>query len=183
MCSTVGVKGSAKLEFNVRGMEPYIGCSRIMTTTMTLRPLILSLLVLPSFLAFGQEDTLRVQTLTFDSITTRRGWFEFPDASNTYRKALVKYTLKCDAQTTADQFACGEWDYLTYNFIYHHTGVMDSTALVHPTFKVNVDAPDSAELTAIEDWESLRPANPECPASPAVRRGTVPRYRSFPCPD
>ena len=127
-----------------------------MTTTMTLRPLILSLLVLPSFLAFGQEDTLRVQTLTFDSITTRRGWFEFPDASNTYRKALVKYTLKCDAQTTADQFACGEWDYLTYNFIYHHTGVMDSTALVHPTFKVNVDAPDSAELTAIAPFDSYQ---------------------------
>lgn len=105
----------------------------------------LLLLLLP-FTAFGQEDTIRVQTLTFDSITTRRGWWVFPDASHTYRKVLMHHTLKCDPATTWDSYDCGEWDYLTYNFIHEHTGAMDSTALDHPEFLLGVAAPDSLEL-------------------------------------
>ncbi|MBK7752430.1 MAG: hypothetical protein IPI41_07425 [Flavobacteriales bacterium] len=84
----------------------------------------------------AQEDTTRVQTLTYDSITTRRGWFQFPDDTHTYRKVLMHHTLKCDPQTTQDQYNCGEWDYLTYNFVHEHTGALDSTALQHPLFKV-----------------------------------------------
>ncbi|MEO8588582.1 MAG: LamG-like jellyroll fold domain-containing protein [Flavobacteriales bacterium] len=109
--------------------------------------LLFSLLNAPLLLA--QEDTLRVQTLTYDSITTRRGWWMFPDATHTYRKVLMHHTLKCDAQTTQDQYPCGEWDYLTYNMIHQHTGALDSTALQHPWFLVGTLAPASVDRAPV----------------------------------
>lgn len=93
-----------------------------------------SLLFLTIGTAVLAQDTTIIQTLTFDSITTRRGWWQFPDETEEYRKVLMYYTLKCDAATTADQYACGEWDYLTYSFVYDHTGVMDSASLDHPQY-------------------------------------------------
>jgi len=79
------------------------------------------------------QDTITVQTLTFDSITTRRGIWQFPQEGS-FRKILMKYTLKCDAQTQQDQYPCGEWDYLTYNMFHKHTGLYDSVLLHHPSF-------------------------------------------------
>ena len=79
------------------------------------------------------QDTVVVQTLTFDSITTRRGIWEFPTGNN-FRKILMYHTLKCDIQTQHDQYECGEWDYLTYNKIYVHTGAYDSILYYHPNF-------------------------------------------------
>ncbi|MDC0303939.1 T9SS type A sorting domain-containing protein [Flavobacteriales bacterium] len=80
------------------------------------------------------QDTTWIQTLTFDDITKRRDWFEFPNGSEDYRKILMYYTLKCDAATTQDGYACGEWDYLTYSFVYDHTGVLDSNLTNHPHY-------------------------------------------------
>lgn len=88
-----------------------------------------------------------MQTLTFDSITTRRGTWTFPDNGDTYRKILMQYTLKCDPATTADPNNCGEWDYLTYNNIFDHTGNMDSTALEHPWFLVGGEEPAEADYS------------------------------------
>jgi hypothetical protein len=69
------------------------------------------------------QDTLRVQTFTYEDITKRRAWFEFPTQGQTYRKILMNHKLKCDSQTQQDNFACGEWDYTTYNDIYTYLGV------------------------------------------------------------
>jgi hypothetical protein len=91
------------------------------------------------------QDTTIIQTLTFDSITTRRGWWQFPDETKDYRKVLMYYTLKCDAATTADQYACGEWDYLSYAFLYDHTGDLDSTALSHPQYIFGTENLDTFE--------------------------------------
>lgn len=77
------------------------------------------------------QDTSFVQTFTFDSITTRRGIWDFPDTTHKYRKILMEYTLKCDPATTQDGYNCGEWDYLTYTFIHDHTGVLDSNYIEH----------------------------------------------------
>ncbi len=107
---------------------------------------LLSILLLLAPSVDAQEDTIRIQTLSFDSITTRRGWWSFPDDQQTYRKVLMHHTLKCSPLTTQDQFACGEWDYLTYSYVYDHTGVLDSNALTHPWFLVGTDAPTSLEL-------------------------------------
>ncbi len=90
------------------------------------------LIVLFSINAFTQ-DTIVIKTLTFDSITTRRGIWEFP-TGETFRKILMVHTLKCDILTQHDQYECGEWDYLTYNKIYEHTGIYDSTLYYHPSF-------------------------------------------------
>ncbi|MBK8499269.1 MAG: hypothetical protein IPL52_10715 [Flavobacteriales bacterium] len=94
------------------------------------------------------QDTIRVQTLTFSDITQRRGWYVFPDTSHNFRKVLMHHTLKCDPTTTQDQYPCGEWDYLTYNFIHEHTGAYDSTAQTHPYFKVAAMQPPSVERSS-----------------------------------
>ena len=69
------------------------------------------------------QDTTRVQTLEFSDITKRRGWYEFPDDPENYRKIIMRYTLKCDQATTQDNFACGEWDYTTYTDLYSYENV------------------------------------------------------------
>ncbi|MBL0127383.1 MAG: T9SS type A sorting domain-containing protein [Flavobacteriales bacterium] len=120
---------------------------------------ILVLLVLGfSTTALLAQDTIRVQTLTFSDITQRRGWYVFPDSTHTFRKVLMHHTLKCDAQTTQDQYACGEWDYLTYNQIHEHTGVLDSTAQTHPYFKVAAQVPPSVERASTLQYNERQTA-------------------------
>lgn len=116
------------------------------------------LLTLLLFMIFSQaihaqQDPVVVQTLTFDSISTRRGVFAFPDDSQSWRKILMVHTLKCDPATKQDGYDCGEWDYLTYNQIFHHTGDMDSTALTHPLFLEGTDAPSSVDLLQIPIYD------------------------------
>ena len=94
------------------------------------------------------QDTIIVQTLSFDSITGRRGVYKFPDNPQDYSKILMLNTLKCDPRTTQDKYACGEWDYLTYHVIYKHTGIYDSTLTEAPYFKLGWEAPDSIQYTS-----------------------------------
>ena len=106
--------------------------------------------------AASAQDTLVVQTLTFDSITTRRGTWQFPEGES-FRKILMYHTLKCDYATTWDQYACGEWDYLTYNIVYKHTGVYDSNLLSHPNFTlIEGTAPDSLPLSGSPTYYYLQ---------------------------
>ncbi len=108
--------------------------SRIILILIIMKKLTLQVLLM-LFLSVNlfAQDTIVVQTLTFDSITTRRGIWEFPTGEE-FRKILMVHTLKCDAQTTHDQYPCGEWDYLTYNKVYMHTGAYDSTLYYHPSY-------------------------------------------------
>ena len=93
------------------------------------------------------QDTINVQTLTFDSITTRRGIWQFPEEGE-FRKILMHYTLKCDYATTHDPYPCGEWDYLSYTNVWDHTGVWDSILYHHPSFTfINGNTTDSIEIT------------------------------------
>ena len=101
-----------------------------------------------------------MQTLTFNDITQRRGWYVFPDSTHAFRKVLMHHTLKCDPQTTQDQYACGEWDYLTYNQVHEHTGAYDSTALTHPLFKVGAQVPISVERADQLGWHQRQSAIP-----------------------
>lgn len=91
-----------------------------------------------------------VQTLTFDSITTRRAVWKFPDNTDQYRKILMYYTLKCDPRTQRDRFDCGEWDYDTYNKLFFNTGEMDSTLKQAKRYKLGRTAPDSIPFTTQE---------------------------------
>lgn len=93
------------------------------------------------------QDTITVQTLTFEDITKRRGVFTFPEEGE-YEKVLMYYTLKCDAKTTQDRYACGEWDYLTYTFLYDHDATFDSTYSTARNFRVNETNQDTFRFTS-----------------------------------
>ena len=56
-----------------------------------------------------------------------------------YQKVLMYHTLKCFEDGTAGGlgYACGEWDYLTYNYLFDHTGTLDSNLLTHPHWLVD----------------------------------------------
>lgn len=69
------------------------------------------------------QDTLTIQTLDFSDITKRRGWYFFPPDTGGVRKVTMKYTLKCDPQTTQDNYNCGEWDYTTLCNLYSYSGI------------------------------------------------------------
>jgi len=92
------------------------------------------------------QDTVQVQTLTFDDITRRSGTWTFPSSDNSWEKVLMHYTLKCDPRTTRDGFNCGEWDYLTYTMVTDSTGVIDSTMETHPNFLIAYSSPVSFSL-------------------------------------
>ncbi len=108
-----------------------------------MKRILLFILIILSVSYSYSQDTTVIQTLTFDSITARRGFWEFPDTTHQYRKVLMQYTLKCDAATTQDGYACGEWDYLTYTNIYEHTGNLDSNLAEHAQFVVGTQEPDT----------------------------------------
>jgi hypothetical protein len=114
---------------------------------MTLRLDLLVTLVLLCFFppCYSQSgDTTIVQTFTFDEQNNSntaydspgRHTFQFPDNSTSYQKILMYYTLKCFEDGTAGGlgYPCGEWDYLTYTYLYNHTGLYDSTYLNHPHY-------------------------------------------------
>jgi hypothetical protein len=87
-------------------------------------------------------DTITVQTFTFGS--PQRAWFVFPSDTNRYEKIIMKYTLKCNPNQSP---ACGEWDYLTNTYLYKHTGLIDSSAVVQPSYVVNSSSPDSLQYS------------------------------------
>jgi hypothetical protein len=83
-------------------------------------------------------DTVVVQTFAFG--TPQNAWFVFPSDTTRFEKILMKYTLKCNP---AQSPACGEWDYLTYTYLYDHTGLLDSSLVHQPISTVNGTSPDS----------------------------------------
>ena len=102
-------------------------------------------------------DTTWVQTYTWEAQNNPataydspgRRWFEFPSQEDTtYRKILMYHRLKCFEDGTAGNlgFPCGEWDYLTYNYLFDHTGLYDSTALSHPHYLLNDASFEEASL-------------------------------------
>lgn len=89
------------------------------------------LILLLSSAVLKAQDTVWVQTLSFEDITKRKGSWQFPEEGKSWEKILMYYTLKCDPRTTRDQFACGEWDYLTYNILYDTVGKIDTNWVVN----------------------------------------------------
>lgn len=118
-------------------------------------PLLIGLICAFSTAFAGIGDTIRIKTITFDSIpwnSTYNGTFMFPDDTVSYEKILMYYTLKCDPATTQDNYDCGEWDYLTYTFVWDSSGTMDSTYRTGPNFRVGSTVPDSLAYTTSPTW-------------------------------
>jgi hypothetical protein len=110
---------------------------------------------------FGQAaDTTVVQTYTWEAQNNPaaaydspgRRWFQFPPSNNgtEYQKILMYYNLKCFEDGTAGNlgFPCGEWDYLTYTYLYDHTGIVDSTLANHPMYFVNNADFETIDMTS-----------------------------------
>ncbi|MEI7725508.1 MAG: peptide-N-glycosidase F-related protein [Bacteroidota bacterium] len=98
----------------------------------------------------GPGDTTTVQTFSFGSPQEAR--FLFPDNSHRWSKILMEYTLKCNP---AQSPACGEWDYLTYTYLYKHTGKWDSTRYTHANYTLNGQTPDSLMYMNGGSWAYL----------------------------
>lgn len=96
----------------------------------------------------GPGDTIVVQAFTFGS--PQDAWFVFPSSEISFEKILMKYTLKCNP---AQNPACGEWDYLTYTYLYKNTGYLDSTLIVQPTYTVNGTTPASISYMNNPAWK------------------------------
>ena len=118
----------------------------LQTVTMKIYLLLFFLVIA---LCSNAQDTTWVQTFTFDSITTRRANFSFPQELNTKRfeKVLMYYKLKCSPLTTWDQYDCGEWDYLTYTRVFDHTGIYDSVRKDGNRFLANWASPGTIDYT------------------------------------
>lgn len=113
----------------------------------------LSCLILASGFA---QDTVVIQTLNYDDITKRRDFYVFPDGSETYRKVIMSYSLKCDPRTRQDGYDCGEWDYLTYTYLYDKTGKWDSTYQSGPNFRINGATADNFEYVMDPQYDVYR---------------------------
>lgn len=95
-------------------------------------------------------DTITVQTFTFGA--PQDAWFVFPSDTISFEKILMSYTLKCNP---AQNPACGEWDYLTYTYLWDHTGVPDSNLLTHPNFLCNGNSVDTLMYMSSPSWNYL----------------------------
>ena len=94
-------------------------------------------------------DTTWVQAYTWEAQNNPetaydspgRRWFDFPASDNdsSYQKVLMYYNLKCFEDGTAGNlgYACGEWDYLSYSYLFDHTGELDSNLLSHPHWLID----------------------------------------------
>ncbi len=105
-----------------------------------------TLLLIPSSRA-GVGDTTTVKTFSFGS--PQEAKFLFPDNTHRWSKILMEYTLKCNP---AQSPACGEWDYLTYTYLYRHTGQWDSTRYTHANYTWNGLTPDSLMYMNNGSW-------------------------------
>jgi hypothetical protein len=104
-------------------------------------------LSLPMSVKAGPGDTIVVQAFTFGS--PQDAWFVFPSDTTHFEKILMQYTLKCNP---AQSPACGEWDYLTYTYLYKPTGLTDSSVVHQPLFLVNGSVKDTLSYSNTPTW-------------------------------
>ena len=118
-----------------------------------MKKLLFSFILLAISLSTIAQDTITVQTLDFNDITKRRGWYVFPSDTIEYQKILMYYTLKCDAATTQDNYACGEWDYTTYTNLYQHENVGASRYLVNGNYPDTINYVTNPTYTYHEKYQ------------------------------
>lgn len=119
-----------------------------------------ALLAISPFCNTDAQDTVTVQCFTFSDITKRRDKFFFPTKGQDFRRVIMEYTLKCDPATTADQYPCGEWDYLSYTYVHDKRGIIDSTRRTQLSYVIAGTTPDSFPYTSIPVNEYRRTRQP-----------------------
>jgi hypothetical protein len=93
------------------------------------------------------QDTVIVQTLTYDS-TTRAGVWQFPSDTNEWRKVIMQYSMRChNAQIgNANGLGCFEWDY-SCNTIITDSSRVDSSKRTAPSHRISNFSGNSFDLT------------------------------------
>lgn len=76
-------------------------------------------------------------------------WGEFPVSNVSYRKVLMHFTMGC-AST-----GCSGWDYDVHILLRNRTGVIDSTLVLAPSFKLNNEVVDSATISFTPTYTSV----------------------------
>lgn len=87
-------------------------------------------------IAISAQDTIKVQSLTWQD-TRRSDTIDFPDVpGETYRKILMRYNMRChDALVGNGSTGCYEWDYSCNTFITDPTRT-DSTKATAPDYTI-----------------------------------------------
>lgn len=76
-------------------------------------------------------------------------WADFPDGSQSYRKIILHYTMKCATG------GCSPWDYTTQIQLRHRTGAMDSTLQQQAAFTVNGSVLDSVHFNTTTTYTTF----------------------------
>jgi hypothetical protein len=121
-------------------------------STKTLLATLLLAFAAPN-LSFAQGDTTWAQTLEFTDITKRRGWYILPQDTGHYEKILMYYTLKCDPQTTQDNFNCGEWDYTTYTNLYNYENADQPYYIINGSAWDTINYTVNPTYTLYQSWQ------------------------------
>ena len=102
------------------------------------------------------QDTITIQTFTWDS-ETRNDTFQFPnDPDLTFRKILMRYNMRChDDQVGNGSVGCREWDYSCNTFI-HDPSRVDSTRQTHPNFIISNYSGTEFEYTAEQTYSYIQ---------------------------
>ncbi len=126
-------------------------------STLITLPLILIVMLISDLSSLkADESVIKVKTLTFDSIVTRRGIWKFPDANQDFRKIIMNYTLKCDPRTPHDRFDCGEWDYSSYIKVHIKTGRDTVYQLKHQEYSVGSYSDDELTILTDDEFNSIK---------------------------
>jgi Peptide-N-glycosidase F, C terminal/Secretion system C-terminal sorting domain len=94
------------------------------------------LIFMISIISGFSNDTIFVQThkrVHMNWWGSYNSWGEFPPETETFHKIIMEYTLGCP------DGGCSDWDYTTSISILKRTGIMDSSLIQHPSFKVDND--------------------------------------------
>ncbi len=103
------------------------------------KPFLLFFLLHFAFYIAKAQDTIHVQVMTFGS--SQDTSVVFPPDTFGIEKIIMNYKLHCP-----DPVQCGEWDYLTYTYLYKPTGLFDSVMHIVPSYVVDGMSPDSIPL-------------------------------------
>lgn len=103
-----------------------------------LRFFLLLLVAVAGFSAQAQAspgDTTWVHAFQFGQSQDSMITFPAPPGGSQWERILMYYTLKCVPGGAGGlQFPCGEWDYLTYTYLYHKPGTQDSIEYQQPSY-------------------------------------------------
>ncbi len=118
--------------------------------------------LLSFFLAYNlqlslAQDTIVVQTFTYDS-TSRSATFAFPELDGTsYSKVLLEYSMRCHDAIAggSGNVGCYEWDY-TCNTVITDPSRTDSTRATHPSHTISNFSGDEFEYVSSPTYTSYQ---------------------------